>query len=208
MNLSQAKEIADEFAALLRPVCERVEVAGSVRRADKSFVKDIEIVVIPTREYYALLESMLADGTIAKAIYDFRKGTTRWGEKYRGMVYRGLRIEVFCADAINWGYILWLRTGPGDSNTAAVQALNEDTNLRCIDGYVWFSHHWEREGEKWVARDEQQRVILREEEDWFRAIGMPYIPPNARGRVRWGLMRTQYDALTLEPPVYRQISLF
>src|SRR5690606_41265879 len=77
MNLSQAQEIADEFAALLRPVCERVEVAGSVRRADKSFVKDIEIVVIPTREYYALLESMLADGTIAKAIYDFRKGTTR-----------------------------------------------------------------------------------------------------------------------------------
>jgi DNA polymerase/3'-5' exonuclease PolX len=164
MNLSQAKEIADEFAALLRPACERVEVAGSIRRGDKTEVKDAEIVIIPTHAYYVLLESMLANGTIEKAQYG-EKGTHRWGDKYKGLMYRGLKIEVFCADAINWGYILWLRTGPGDSNTIAMQVLNENTNLRCIHGYVWFSHHWEREGEKWVARDEQQRVILHEEED-------------------------------------------
>jgi DNA polymerase/3'-5' exonuclease PolX len=207
MNLNDAKQIAEEFAGLLGPVCERVEVAGSIRRGDKAEVKDAEIVIIPTRAYYALLESMLADGTIAKAIYDFRKGTTRWGEKYRGMVYRGLRIEVFCADAINWGYILWLRTGPGDGNTLAMQALNE-TNLRCIEGYVWFCHHWEREGEKWAARDEKQRVILREEADWFKALGLPYIAPNARAHVQWGLIRVRPDALELEAPVLRQTSLF
>lgn len=38
--------IADELLRTLRPSCERIEIAGSIRRAKKE-VKDIELIAIP-----------------------------------------------------------------------------------------------------------------------------------------------------------------
>ena len=46
MIYEQALEIAEKTKALLAPHCERIEIAGSIRRL-KPFVKDIEIVAIP-----------------------------------------------------------------------------------------------------------------------------------------------------------------
>lgn len=43
MKLEQALEIAEKVKALLAPHCERIEIAGSIRRK-KPDVKDIEIV--------------------------------------------------------------------------------------------------------------------------------------------------------------------
>ena len=47
MLLEFAKEIAQSFIKNIQPFCERVEVAGSVRR-EKREVKDIEICAIPS----------------------------------------------------------------------------------------------------------------------------------------------------------------
>jgi hypothetical protein len=135
MKIAQAREIVEEFAALIRPACQQAEVAGSVRRGDKTDVKDGEIVVMPMLDYFTLMDRLAADGTCIKATYGGR-GSHRWGNKYRGVVYRGLLIEVFCGDAANFGFIYWLRTGPGDRNQVAMQRLNEKTPLRCIEGYV------------------------------------------------------------------------
>jgi DNA polymerase/3'-5' exonuclease PolX len=45
--LAQARQLAQELATIhLRPACERIEVAGSVRRG-KSEVSDVELVAIP-----------------------------------------------------------------------------------------------------------------------------------------------------------------
>lgn len=90
---------------------ERWEIAGSVRRG-KPEVGDIEHVVMPKfgkqgNELWMLLDSMLPDdgieaaGIVEKAVYP--NGTNRWGEKYRGVMFRGFRHEVFIADAMNWG---------------------------------------------------------------------------------------------------------
>jgi DNA polymerase/3'-5' exonuclease PolX len=49
MELSRAREIAKRVLVLLRPFCERAEIAGSIRRG-KPEVGDIEIVVIPKDE--------------------------------------------------------------------------------------------------------------------------------------------------------------
>ena len=46
MELQKAKAIAEELKALLEPVCQRVEIAGSIRR-QKPEVGDIELLVIP-----------------------------------------------------------------------------------------------------------------------------------------------------------------
>lgn len=47
MRLAQAKTIAEEIVSTIEPYCERVLIAGSIRRG-KADVKDIEIVAVPT----------------------------------------------------------------------------------------------------------------------------------------------------------------
>jgi DNA polymerase/3'-5' exonuclease PolX len=46
MNLHTAQPIADRVRDLLAPHCDRIEIAGSIRR-QKADVGDIEIVAIP-----------------------------------------------------------------------------------------------------------------------------------------------------------------
>ena len=59
MEYEVAIEIAEKVKALLLPHCERIEIAGSVRRK-KPNVKDIEIVAIPKPFDTGLFESGIA----------------------------------------------------------------------------------------------------------------------------------------------------
>ena len=59
MKYEEAIEIAEKVKTLLLPHCERVEIAGSVRRK-KTDVKDIEIVAIPKPFDTGLFESGIA----------------------------------------------------------------------------------------------------------------------------------------------------
>jgi DNA polymerase/3'-5' exonuclease PolX len=49
MELKRAQEIASQVITKLAPYCERIEVAGSIRRR-RPFVHDIDVVVIPTNQ--------------------------------------------------------------------------------------------------------------------------------------------------------------
>ena len=118
--MSEGKKVAAEEARekvliirdMLKDQCDEIVIAGSLRRG-KALVGDGEIVALPkyAPNLLARLDRMVAEQLIVKAAYG-EKRTTRWGEKYRGFVYQGLRIELFVAEPENWGYILWLRTGP------------------------------------------------------------------------------------------------
>ncbi|MBU2597552.1 MAG: hypothetical protein KJ757_08345 [Planctomycetes bacterium] len=46
MELQKAKAIAEELKSLLEPACERITIAGSIRR-QKPDVGDIELLCIP-----------------------------------------------------------------------------------------------------------------------------------------------------------------
>ena len=46
MKLEDAEELAGEIVEHIHPFCERVEIAGSIRRK-KSEVRDIDLVLIP-----------------------------------------------------------------------------------------------------------------------------------------------------------------
>lgn len=62
------------------------------------------------------------------------------GESYRGILYKYLRVEIFSADKDNWGYILWLRTGPDSeknrANTYLVTKL-QASPFELRGGYLW-----------------------------------------------------------------------
>lgn len=168
---------AKRLLGMLRGTFERAEIAGSVRR-EASQVKDVEIVIIPKAGMLARLDEMLTQGHITKA--DYGGGKTRWGDQYRGLVYEGVKIEIFATDPDGWGYQLWLRTGPGDAGRAFMSALNARSNYRAIDGHIWHSiKGWRREGEKWEASD-RVMMSLPEERDFFGLIGLPVVPPALR----------------------------
>jgi len=113
MELKQAQEIANELKLLLSPYCEKIEIAGSIRRK-KEFVKDIEIVCIPKRDSIKDLF-----GSEIETIHSFHavlskfvinKGNIRNG-KYIQFQTQGINVDLFTATKENFGLTLAVRTG-------------------------------------------------------------------------------------------------
>lgn len=165
MKLEAAREIVSVLMEFLRPQCERIEIGGSIRRGNKDEVKDAELVAIPKPGLLTFLDEMVAEGGIEKALYG-EKQTTRWGDKYRGMLYQGLKIELFLTDADSWGYQFWLRTGPGEANTFIMKWLKwKKAPIQSKEG-AW----------RWG----NQRLRVSNEVEMFAMLGMPYIEPQNR----------------------------
>jgi len=179
MDLEYAERIAGEIVKVLEPACERIEVAGSIRRR-KAEPKDIEIVFIPRMEERPvslfdtepapmtdrMLELMMECGLLQRD-----RSVKRWGPKYKRLVHpaSGMVVELFAATAENWGLILALRTGPGDFNKVLVSkpwaggAMPFD--MRMDQGFLW------RDG---------VRLETPCEASFFGALGVPCWAPEER----------------------------
>lgn len=179
MDCEEARAIGEELCLALRPGCERIEIAGSVRR-QKPVVKDLELVVLPRmgvrqagfwgEEAYSLFEAAV-DAAIEAGVLARDEETPRWGTKYKRAVHcwSGLVVEMFVAQRHTWGYILALRTGPGDFNK------------------VWASHAYYGGclplGLSLVAGEllrYGELVPVETEEAFFEEIGLPCWEPHER----------------------------
>lgn len=155
-KLADALYDAEDFRMLFNDLFERWEIAGSIRRK-KPEVGDVEHVVIPkfgqpgATTATGLFGS--ADGADVNLVFDKLDaivrgpaaivvkhvyGATghRWGNKYRGVDFRGFNHEIFVADENNWGPALAIRTGPAEFSQKLVTRIR-DHGHRNIDGYVW-----------------------------------------------------------------------
>ncbi len=180
VQLADARQIIGELVEILRPACERIEIAGSVRRG-KPEVKDAEVVIIPTPDLLPLTDTLIEYGRAQYALYG-EKRTKRWGSSYRGLMFKGVKCELFMAHEESWGYQYWLRTGPGDANAYIMRWLGQkfvNAPLRFQDGYGWYSRDWALDDKKWFAPD-RRRLRIASEEDLFAVLGMPFIPPSER----------------------------
>jgi len=184
MNRQRAESITMEFIGLIDDVAEAVRIAGSIRR-EKPEVKDAEIVLMPTAALYQRLDRMVVDGVIAKARYGDRN-LTRWGDNYRGLMYRDLRIEIFTADPINYGWIYFLRTGPGDANQYIVTQMQR-TPVRAQGGYLWHADRWQRVKDGWDSPD-KRKLAVRTESMLFDVLGIVPIAPKDRTLERYQRM--------------------
>lgn len=177
-------KMADQMLSL--GAVKAATVAGSIRRG-KPEVKDAEIVVDPTEKFRAVTDAMLNIAGISKARYG-NGNMTRWGEKYRGLEVAGFKVELFCATAANWGYILWLRTGPGDANQLAMLHMARKTQIRAIDGYLWGADEWtpvrKSSGIEWRSPD-KQRLRVETELAMFALLGIRMMPPGERDEVAY-----------------------
>lgn len=192
-----AWEAALLFVVNVAHCCERIAVAGSLRRWDSASyrvghslpdctVGDIEIVAIPRMEAGVnLLWQRCEAAYQPRWVVDRNgRGGYRLGAKQRKYLLPPIGWvtgddpddlfpgDIYTATRENWGYIYALRTGPSAWNLALVKQrawgglLPPEITLR--GGTVW------RGGEP---------VAVPEEEDFFRALGLAWLPPHEREQV-------------------------
>jgi DNA polymerase/3'-5' exonuclease PolX len=160
LKLETAREIAERVKAELAPYCERIEIAGSVRRG-KAEVGDIEIVAIPKPYDVGLFAS-----GIALVVERWAKVRGELPCKYtQRMLPEGIALDLFFATQLNWGLILAIRTGSADYSHKI---------LACgwvRNGYASVNGMLERDG---------MTIPTREEEDVFALAGVKWEEPGER----------------------------
>lgn len=173
-----AKKLAAAVVAALAPACERIEVAGSIRR-ERSSIGDVEIVAVPRMvegprvdmfappPLVSALDQVLGELAAAGKITQHPVRPAN-GERYKRLwlARTGVQLDLFLVlPPAEWVPIFAIRTGPADYSRAAVTALRE-RGLRCEDGRILRGN---------------EVVPCPDEETFFALAGMPMLAPAARG---------------------------
>jgi hypothetical protein len=203
--LAEAEALAAEVVELLHPACERIEVAGSIRRRVLA-PGDIEIVCIPRIErvwstnevdlfgHYAgdpkgrelnrldeLCRDLLLDGTFHGRLDKRERAAI--GPKYKRLVFKGFALDLFaCLPPTQWGVLFAIRTGPAAFAHAFVTPRGQKTRTLYAGGA-----HVSRPGllpigmrvgegnQLWGG--DGRLIATPEETDFFKAINLPYLEP-------------------------------
>lgn len=178
--LGTAQALGAKIVAAIAPVCERVEIAGSIRRGDEC-VKDVEILAVPelARDLFGeadpgarsaldlCIGDLISSGRLA--LRTTTAGLVRNGLRYKALVAveTGIAVDLFCVrPPASFGTLLAIRTGPAEYSKALVTKLRE-RGLRCEGGRV-------------LRDDDGAEVPTPEERDFFEACGVPYVEPRER----------------------------
>ena len=158
MKLEEIEPIAEKYVKILEPYCNRIQIAGSIRRRKKE-CKDIEIVIIRKPERLDELIKVVDKFGKIKGCID--------GRYTQRMLPEGVKLDIFIArdDGTNWGNILLIRTGSWKFNVQVIGLRSKEVGLKHKFGYLW---------------DGDERLECREEEDVFRYLKMEYIEPEKR----------------------------
>lgn len=160
MELTQAIEIAEKVKAQLAPHCERIEIAGSIRRR-RHIVRDIEIVAIPKPYDVGLFES-----GIAKVVNQWRKVKGELPCKYTQRILpEGIKLDLFFARPENWGLIYAIRTGSAEFSHRVLACGWVKRGYKSVDGMLM----------RFGAETD-----CREESDVFRCANVPWVRPEER----------------------------
>jgi len=174
MRLEIAQELAHGIRNQLAAHCERIEIAGSIRRRKADDIKDVEIVCIPKPYGVGLFRSGIASviDQWTKVRGDLPcKYTQRRYEYFRrneeGETLRGkVNVDIFFATPENWGLILAIRTGSAEYSHHVL-----------AHGWVKKGYH-SKDGV--LINDRGNKVSVAEEADLYRLIGLQWISPDKR----------------------------
>jgi len=160
MDYLKAKEIADSVLQKLKPHCDRIEIAGSVRR-QKAKPNDIEIVAIPKPYNVDLFES-----GIATIVNQWEKVKGELPCKYTQRILpEGIKLDLFFATPENWGNILLIRTGDWEFSKKFMGILLPRKGYKQEGGFL---------------KHKGKIICCQEERDLFLLAGIEYIDPKER----------------------------
>ncbi|MBA7573030.1 hypothetical protein ES708_14819 [subsurface metagenome] len=154
MELEKAKVIADTVVKVLEPYCDRVVVAGSIRR-QKPTVRDIDLVVI-ARDRQNLDSALMRMGNYKMS-----------GMKIARIEMDSIPLDIYFATPETFATLLLIRTGSVESNIRlATRAKKRGWRLAASGGGLL-----NERGEK-VAGDSEESI--------YEALGLPYQRPEER----------------------------
>jgi DNA polymerase/3'-5' exonuclease PolX len=130
MELFKALIIAEAVKAQLAPFCDRIEIAGSIRRK-KPEVGDIEIVCVPKpSEILSFIQT-------AESLGEKVKGDP--GGRYAQIVLlEGISLDLFIARQENYGLILAIRTGSADFSHKYLACGWVKHGYKSVDGMLTY----------------------------------------------------------------------
>lgn len=186
LPLADAQHIAGQIYGQLDPSCERLAIAGSIRRG-RADVGDIELVAIPRfieepsslwgdTSQVSLLSRALAREE-AEQVLERISG----GERYVKLrhVRSGLQVDLFIVlPPAQWGVILTIRTGPADYSERLVTLARRQGN-HVAGGAL-------RSGLRGHSTPAEKLctcpvIPTPEEADFYAALGLLFAPPERRG---------------------------
>lgn len=178
MDYAYARGIAEHLVAKLSAGCERIMIAGSLRR-QKRAIGDIELVALPTfapmRDLFGdELPGMGESGLDAQLARLSTEGYTKNGAKYKQFGYKGASVDLFIASRETWGCIATIRTGSADFTHWLVTPRNKGggcpSHLRFTDGRLMDGA---------LALDTSDEQLL------FDALDQAWVEPAERIDGRW-----------------------
>lgn len=173
MPLRTAQGYATKIVEWLAPYCERIEIAGSVRR-ERPFCNDIDVVCIP----HMVSDPDLFDGAPTKRnlLWEFlgnhvSLGQAEWisgSDKPGKMAILQLKkcqLDIWFADQYNFASRFLCRTGSKEHN-------------------VWLCQRAIEQGMKWESSEGLSRagkiIPAKSEIDIYIALGVKFIEPKHR----------------------------
>lgn len=158
-DLDYASGVAARFTSIIRPYCDAVAVAGSIRRK-RPHVKDIDLVVIPS-SLFGLAMTLLKRGEI------LTKKRIDNGTKIIKARFEAVPIDIYIADKETWPMLLLVRTGSASHNQRlAMLAKSKGLKFKA-DG-------------QGILDGEGRRISGDTEQSIFAALGLEYVPPEER----------------------------
>lgn len=172
----EAMAIAGDLLVRLETACERILIAGSLRRM-KPEIGDIEIVAIPKIEDVMadmfgqhiegsgrnLLNERLVElgVTITKGVKD--------DAKFRQFTWRDVPVDLFVTTPECWGVIATIRTGSAEFSHWLMTERRKNggcpSHLKVKEGRIWFA---------------SEPLSTPNEIDVFRTLEVPWIDPPER----------------------------
>ena len=198
MNLEQAQRLGEEIIEALTPACERIAIAGSVRRGNP-YPQGLEIVYVPgmkeqrvdlfTVALQAATEDPIAD-LVERRFWRYDNTMYPSDPRHKRLLrivdlpiterihwpdpgQEEIAIDLFRAETGNWGYIYALHTGPEDFNQLWT---SKQWHGGCCPADVTFQN-----GQVWQGG---RHVPVREEEDLWQILKIPCWPPSERSATR------------------------
>lgn len=178
MTLAEAQKIAEATRAFLEPVCERIEIAGSIRRR-RPECADVDLVVIPRiseqKDFFGVVTGR--ENLVRKLLIEYARDTRpkpQWvtGKEpepnAQNLLLKGpkAQLDVWIATPATWATRLITRTGSMQHNVwIANRAIARRGKFRPYEG-LWFSS--------------MGLIQPSNEEQFYEALGLPFIPPEKR----------------------------
>ena len=189
LELAKADRQAEQLAVWLEPYCERIQVAGSIRRR-RPLCNDIDLVVIPHIAEHTVQVDLLQQKTVRsnqvlaflRTYVETAGGLAAWkaatpanpripkrdAQNLLLILRTGVQLDIWCADESTWWTRLICRTGSPGHN-------------------AWCCERAQHLGFKWSAYqgfefDDGTTETITSEKMFYERLGLEFVPPHRRER--------------------------